>query len=76
MQTIPANAITLSPADTFEHSNGDESVMDGAVERAKALHKLIARVARENDVEPSRDWIDIVDCDGETISRFRFPRVR
>lgn len=76
MQNIPANVIRLSPADTMELADGDESVMDGAIERAKGLHKLIARVSREHGFEPTRDWIDIVDCDGEPVSRFRLPRVR
>ena len=75
MSTIPANVIRLSAADTFEHANGDESVMDGAVERAKALHKLIGKVCRAQGFEPPRDWIDIVDCDGEPVSRFRFGRI-
>ena len=72
---IPANVIRLSAADTFEHSQGDESVMDGAIERAKALHKLIGKVCRSQGFEPPRDWIDIVDCLGDRVTTFRFGNI-
>lgn len=68
---IPSNTIILSAADTLAHLEGDSSVMDGAIERARGLARLIKRVCAWEGFPPPRDWIDILSADGDVLARFR-----